>query len=35
VEKVKLKYPNAKIIIPGHGEWGDKELFEYTIKLFE
>lgn len=22
VEKVKLKYPNAKIVIPGHGKWG-------------
>lgn len=35
VEKVKLKYPNAKIVIPGHGKWGRTELFEYTIKLFE
>ena len=35
VEKVKLKYPNAKIVIPGHGKWGGIELFDYTIKLFE
>lgn len=35
VEKVKLKYPNAKIVIPGHGKWGGTELFDYTIKLFK
>ena len=35
VEKVKLKYPNAEIVIPGHGEWGDTELFDYTIELFK
>ncbi|MBJ7880464.1 subclass B1 metallo-beta-lactamase [Gelidibacter salicanalis] len=35
VERVKLKYPNAKIVIPGHGKWGGTELFDYTIKLFE
>ncbi len=34
VEKVKQKYPNAKIVIPGHGKWGKTELFDYTIKLF-
>ncbi|WP_338356235.1 subclass B1 metallo-beta-lactamase [Yeosuana marina] len=35
VSKVKLKYPEVKIIIPGHGKWGGTELFDYTIKLFE
>lgn len=35
VEKVKLKYPNAQIVIPGHGKWGGIELFDYTIRLFE
>ena len=35
VEKVKLKYPNVKIVIPGHGRSGGIELFDYTIKLFE
>ncbi|WP_296311290.1 subclass B1 metallo-beta-lactamase [Winogradskyella sp. UBA3174] len=35
VVKVKQKYPNAKIVIPGHGKWGNTELFDYTIKLFE
>ncbi|WP_027076388.1 subclass B1 metallo-beta-lactamase [Maribacter antarcticus] len=35
VRKIKLKYPKAKIIIPGHGKWGGTELFDYTIELFE
>jgi metallo-beta-lactamase class B len=34
VTKVKKAYPNAKIVIPGHGETGGTELFDYTIKLF-
>jgi metallo-beta-lactamase class B len=35
VEKVKQQYPNAKIVIPGHGEIGNKNLLDYTIKLFK
>ncbi len=35
VEKVKAKYPDAKIVIPGHGEIGGEELLDYTIKLFK
>lgn len=35
VEKVKMEYPNVKIVVPGHGEYGDKKLLDYTIKLFE
>ena len=35
VSKIKIKYPEAKIIIPGHGKWGGTELLDYTIKLFE
>jgi metallo-beta-lactamase class B len=34
VSKVKQFYPEAKIVIPGHGETGGTELFDYTIKLF-
>jgi metallo-beta-lactamase class B len=34
VEKVKREYPNVKIVIPGHGEHGNKQLLDYTIKLF-
>jgi metallo-beta-lactamase class B len=34
VEKVKNKYPNVKIVVPGHGDYGDSSLLDYTIKLF-
>lgn len=32
---IKKKYPEAKIVIPGHGEPGDKALLDFTEKLFE
>lgn len=35
VEKVKREYPNVKIIVPGHGEYGNKKLLDYTIHLFK
>ncbi len=35
VENVKKEYPNVKIVIPGHGKYGDKKLLDYTIKLFK
>lgn len=35
VKRVKAKYPNTKIVIPGHGKYGGMELLEYTITLFE
>lgn len=35
VEKVKQQYPSVKLVIPGHGEIGGKELLDYTIQLFK
>ncbi|AXY76377.1 subclass B1 metallo-beta-lactamase [Paraflavitalea soli] len=35
VEKVKKEYPNVKIVVPGHGAYGDNKLLEYTINLFK
>lgn len=35
VEKVKKGYPAVKIIIPGHGAYGNTKLLDYTIKLFK
>lgn len=35
VRKVKAAYPNATIVIPGHGIHGGTELLDYTIKMFE
>ena len=35
VENVKRSYPNVKIIVPGHGEYGNIKLLDYTINLFK
>lgn len=35
VEKVKKAYPQVKVIIPGHGKYGDHQLLDYTIGLFK
>lgn len=35
VRKLKLNYPDAEIVIPGHGAPGGTELFDYTIELFD
>ena len=35
VRKVKSKYPDTKVVIPGHGKYGNTELLDYTIQLFE
>ncbi|WP_299116429.1 subclass B1 metallo-beta-lactamase [uncultured Winogradskyella sp.] len=35
VRKIKMRYPKAEIVIPGHGKWGGTELFDYTIELFD
>lgn len=35
VEKIKKEYPDVKIIVPGHGKYGNHELLDYTIKLFK
>lgn len=35
VTKIKGKYPDIEVIIPGHGESGGKALLDYTARLFE
>ena len=35
VRRLKQKYPGLKIVIPGHGKWGNSNLLDYTIRLFE
>jgi len=32
---VKVKYPDTRVVIPGHGALGGAELFDYTINLFK
>lgn len=34
IQKVKNKYPDVKVVIPGHGDPGGSELLDYTIHLF-
>ena len=34
VTKLKEKYSETQVVIPGHGKTGDTALFDYTIKLF-
>ncbi|MGL4598796.1 MAG: subclass B1 metallo-beta-lactamase [Bacteroidia bacterium] len=34
VERVKKEHPNVKLVIPGHGDFGDQKLLDYTIGLF-
>jgi glyoxylase-like metal-dependent hydrolase (beta-lactamase superfamily II) len=33
--KVLKRYPDARIVVPGHGTWGDLELVRHTIELGE
>ncbi len=33
VKNIISKFPNAKIVIPGHGKYGNKELLEHTKEL--
>jgi metallo-beta-lactamase class B len=35
VSRLKQQYPDARIVIPGHGKSGGTELFDYTINLFK
>lgn len=35
VRAVKYKYPDAEIVVPGHGEYGGQDLLDYTITLFD
>jgi hypothetical protein len=32
---LKSKYPDARIIVPGHGDPGGPELIEHTLKLLK
>ncbi len=35
VRKVKAKYPQTMVVIPGHGKAGGRELLDYTVRLFQ
>jgi metallo-beta-lactamase class B len=33
LRKVQAAYPQVKIVVPGHGDWGGPELIEHTLEL--
>lgn len=35
VRRIKQQFPDAKVVIPGHGKVGGTALLDYTIELFE
>lgn len=35
IRKVMAKFPDAQIVIPGHGPWGGVELLKHTLELAE
>jgi len=35
LKKVMAKFPDAKFVIPGHGDFGGMELIEHTLKMAE
>ncbi|MBQ4821120.1 subclass B1 metallo-beta-lactamase [Aquimarina sp. MMG016] len=35
VTKIKKAYPNIEVVIPGHGDYGNRKLLDYTISLFK
>lgn len=35
IERIEQQFPNAKYVIPGHGKYGGKELFEHTKEIIE
>lgn len=35
INKVLEKYPDAEVVIPGHGNWGGIELIEHTLELLK
>ncbi len=34
-KRIKKEYGTAKIVVPGHGNYGGAELIDYTIKLYD
>jgi metallo-beta-lactamase class B len=35
VEKIKNTYPHVKVVVPGHGQYGNQKLLDYTSSLFD
>ena len=35
VEQVAMRFPEAEVVVPSHGAWGDRSLLDHTIDLAE
>ena len=35
IKALQEKYPEAEIVVPGHGQWGDTSLIDYTLELLD
>ncbi|MCC5938482.1 MAG: subclass B1 metallo-beta-lactamase [Lunatimonas sp.] len=35
VERIKKRFPEVKVVVPGHGAFGDGALLDYTLELFK
>ncbi|SFS31514.1 subclass B1 metallo-beta-lactamase [Marininema halotolerans] len=35
IQNVRDRYPQAKLVVPGHGDWGDQELLTHTLDLLK
>jgi len=35
IQKVKSKFKEAELVIPGHGPWGTSQLLDHTLKLLK
>lgn len=35
VKRVQQRYPDARLVIPGHGQWGDPTLLQHTLTLLQ
>lgn len=35
VERIKKEYPDVRIVVPGHGKFGNRKLLDYTVDLFK
>lgn len=33
LQKIRAAYPNAKVVVPGHGAWGPVDLIDHTLSL--
>lgn len=35
IKALQEKYPDTEVVVPGHGQWGDTTLMDYTLELLE